>query len=234
MPTGAARVLLVDDDAAVHQVLRDGLNAREFELHRASTLAEARRMLNQTAWDLFVLDIRLPDGSGLSLAREMRQAGSTLPILMLTVASGLEDRVEGLDLGADDYLGKPFAVEELAARLHALLRRSRGSHPHVLRFLDIELDLVKRVLRRGKLSAELSSREAELMAYLMRHPREVLDRRRIVADVWNDPTEEGSNVLNVYINYLRNKVEGGLYPRVIHTLRGVGYVLSDRAPDGTE
>ncbi|GIK16816.1 MAG: response regulator MprA [Planctomycetota bacterium] len=226
-----ARVLVVDDDPLVRRLVVEGLNHDEFTVSAAETLAEARRVLQHQALELIVLDVRLPDGSGLEFASELRRAGSTLPVLMLTVQDRIEDRVAGLERGADDYLCKPFAIAELTARVAALLRRSRGSHPHLLRFLDVELDLVRRAVRRGKLAHELSTRECALLAHLMNHPREILDRRFILQQVWGEVSDEGGNVLNVYINYLRNKLEGGLYPRLIHTIRGVGYILSDTPPD---
>jgi len=226
-----ARILLVDDDSGVQQVVRAALENAECVVVGAGSLEESRRRIAHGPWDAIILDVKLPDGSGMTLAQDLRRAGSTVPILMLTVQSSLPDRVAGLDRGADDYLCKPFEVAELQARVHALLRRTHGAQPHILRSFDVELDLVKRSMARGRLRAELSARESELLAYFLGHPQEVLDRRRILQDIWREESEEGNNVLNVYVNYLRNKLEGGVYPRLIHTVRGVGYVFSENPPE---
>ncbi len=226
------RVLLVEDDDDVSQVVAEGLGRDDFAVDRAATVAQARRLLNSRTYDVLVLDLLLPDGSGLSVAQALRSAGSALPIVMLTSRDSVDQRVEGLTYGADDYLCKPFAVEELSARIRAVLRRAHAHAAHLLRFADVELDLIKRVANRGgEIATELSSREADLLAFFMRHPDEVLQRERILEDVWGDEADDGSNVLNVYVNYLRNKLERGLYPRLIHTVRGVGYLLSDVPPD---
>jgi len=230
-PEPLLRVLLVEDDDAVSQVVASGLGDDVFAVDRAATVAQARSLLNSRSYDVLVLDLLLPNGSGLSVAEELRGAGSQLPIVMLTSRDSIDQRIEGLTYGADDYLCKPFAVEELSARIHAVLRRSRGQQAHLLRYSDVQLDLIKRVATRGDISTELSSREADLLAFFMRHPDEVLERERILEDVWGDEADDGSNVLNVYVNYLRNKLELGLYPRLIHTIRGVGYMLSDVDPE---
>jgi two-component system response regulator MprA len=177
-----------------------------------------------------VLDLTLPDGSGLELAEQVRRAGNRVPILMLTVRDTVRARLDGFRHGADDYLCKPFAVEELAARLRAIHHRARREPGHVLRFGDIELDLLARRARRQDIEITLSAREMDLLAYFLRHPRETLARERILEDVWG-AEDYASNVLNVYINYLRNKLEGTQLPRVIHSVRGVGYMLSDISPD---
>jgi DNA-binding response OmpR family regulator len=150
---------------------------------------------------------------------------------MLTARDTVLERVEGFRQGADDYLCKPFNVEELAARLQAICRRSRPLNRYVLQYSDVELDLITRLVRRNKISQTLSAREAELLAYFMRHPEEPLAREQILEQVWGDEAEDDSNVLNVYVNYLRNKIEAALYPRIIHTVRGLGYILSDKAPE---
>jgi DNA-binding response OmpR family regulator len=224
-------VLLVEDDPEVIRIVRDGLEARQFSVDCVSTIADARRQLTRRTFDAVVLDRGLPDGDGLDVADFVRAAGSAVPILMLTAQAGVDRRLDGFAHGADDYLGKPFAVEELVARLNAVLRRARPERHHILKYGDVELDLLRRVVRRHDVEAALSDRETELLAYLLRHPEEPLGRARVVEEVWGDEAEGESNVLNVYINYLRNKLEGGRYPRLIHTVRGVGYMLSEALPE---
>jgi len=225
-------VLLVDDDEGVYDVIRQALTGPAFRLDWSSNLTDARHWLASRHTDVLVLDLGLPDGDGLTLARQLREAQTPLPILMLTTRGSIDDRLEGFDYGADDYLCKPFAVEELVARINAILRRTRSSTSNILRYEDIELDLMKRIVHRRKLEAELSIREVELLAFFLRHPQQVITRSRLLEEVWGFSSDESSNVINVYVNYLRNKLErGGLYPRVIHTVRGIGYMLSDVEPD---
>lgn len=229
--SSAARVIVIEDDAEVAVVIRDRLVAFGFSVAHAPTLGAGRLMLAEREWDVIVLDLMLPDGSGLDLAKSLRAAGNETPILMLTARDTVHERVEGFRHGADDYLCKPFDVDELAARLDAIVRRAKTADRHKLHYADIELDLLTRTMTRAGSELTLSSREAELLAFLMRHPEEVLSRDRILREVWGDEAEDDSNVLNVYVNYLRNKVEGCLHSRVIHTVRGAGYVLSDLDPD---
>ncbi len=224
------RVLLVEDDDDVAGVVLSGLSAARFRIDRAGSVDDARRCLQHSPYDVIVLDLLLPDGSGLKVAEAIRATGSDVPIVMLTSRDSVDQRVEGLARGADDYVCKPFAIEELDARLQAVLRRSRGRDGHVLRWGDVQLDLIKRIARRGQIVTELSSREADLLAYLMRHPDEKLSREKILEDVWGDDADYGGNVLNVYVNYLRNKLERGVYPRIIHTIRGTGYMFSETDP----
>lgn len=224
-------ILLVEDDEIVARAVREGLKKFPFTLTHASTLATARQRVESTTFDAIVLDLTLPDGSGLDFCAGLRAAGRDMPVLMLTAKGSVTERVDGFRHGADDYLCKPFNVEELAARLHAILRRAGAGGRHELRFADVELDLITHKARRGDIEAELSSREAELLAYLIRHPDEVLSRERILQDVWGDEADDDSNVLSVYINYLRNKLEKGSGVRLIHTVRGVGYMMSLKEPD---
>jgi DNA-binding response OmpR family regulator len=226
-----SRVLLVEDDTGVVQTVRDGLGAGLFLLDHAATLAEARRRLATRSYDVVVLDLGLPDGNGLELAGWLREGGSDIPILMLTARSSVQERLDGFGHGADDYLCKPFDAEELAARLRALLRRARPERQHILKYAGLELDLLKRAVRHGDLTIELSDREAALLAYLMRHPEQELSRAELIEQVWGDDAEAEGSVVNVYVNYLRNKLEQGQYARVIHTVRGVGYMLSETSPE---
>ena len=161
----------------------------------------------------------------------MRGSGLEVPILILTARTAVDARLEGFRHGADDYVCKPFAVAELEARIHAILRRSGRRSPHLLSYADLRLDLVRRVAQRGALRANLSAREAELLAYFMRGAEKTLPRERILEEVWGGDAEDDSNVLNVYVNYLRNKLEQGGSLPLIHTVRGVGYMFSTTDPD---
>lgn len=225
------RLLLVEDDLEIVRTLREGLPESRFQLNHAATVEAGRQMLLSQIFDVVVLDLQLPDGSGLAIADALRAAGSDVPILMLTGKSAVSERVDGFKHGADDYLCKPFAVEELLARLTALLKRSRPDRRNLLKYADVELDLLTRVVRRHDLQATLSLREVDLLAYLMHRPEQVVPRSAILEQVWGDDAEGDSNVVNVYINYLRNRLEGGRFPRLIHTVRGVGYILSENAPE---
>lgn len=224
------QVLLVEDDAGVARIVSDGLSERGFRVRQAETLAASRAALTAEGFDVMVLDLALPDGNGLDLAASLRASGNELPILMLTAQNGVQDRVTGFREGADDYLCKPFDVDELAARLHAIVRRTAAGNRHVLQYSDVELDLLTRTVTRGSTRAVLSARELDLLSFLLRHPEQTLPRERILAEVWGDEAEDDSNVLNVYINYLRNKLEPPELPRLIHTVRGKGYCLAEREP----
>jgi DNA-binding response OmpR family regulator len=227
----ATQVLLIEDDAGVVDTVRDGLGSRGFSVQHAPDLATGAQLLSASRPELVILDITLPDGSGLDLASSLRSTGNDVPILMLTARDSVPDRVAGFQHGADDYLCKPFDIEELAARLQAILRRAGSSERHILQYADVRLDLLTRTVQREDQKATLSAREAQLLAYLMRHPEESLPRERILESVWGDEAEDDSNVLNVYVNYLRNKIEPRGERRLIHTLRGVGYMLSQKDPE---
>lgn len=224
------RVLLVEDDEAIVDAIRDGFPSEGVLLRHAPTLAEGCRLLTNHHFDAIVLDRNLPDGEGTMIAKLCRQAGNDIPIVIVSAKDTVNDRIEGLRCGADDYLCKPFAVEELSARLDAVLRRTHPKHRHIIRYHDVELDLLRRRLRRGEIDKALSSREVDLLAYLMTHPEEVIPKEQLFKDIWGTEADQDSNVLQVYANYLRNKLEGGLYPRIIHTVRGVGYILSYKEP----
>ncbi len=226
----APNVLLVDDDAELVRSVREGLEPAGFQIESAGTLAAAWQRLSARTYAAVILDLGLPDGTGLELADALRAAGSQVPILMLTARSTVEERVDGFAHGADDYLCKPFAVPELQARLEALLRRSRPERQHVLRYAGLELDLLNRVLRFQDRQSLLSDREIAVLAYLMRHAEEPLTRSQMVEQVWGDETDDES-ILKVYINYVRNKIEHITQKRLIHTVRGVGYMLSETEPD---
>jgi two-component system response regulator MprA len=220
-------VLVVDDDRKIVDMLRRTLAYEGYQVvtaadgHEALARAAARRP------DIAVLDWLLPGLDGLEVARRLR-AADDLPILMLTARDAVEDRVAGLDSGADDYLVKPFAPAELLARIRALLRRAEatdGERP--LRYADLSLDPPTRETRRGARRFDLTPREFDLLAYLLRHPRQVLPRERILRAVWGDDFYGDDSVIEVYVGYLRAKTEAGGEPRLIQTVRGVGYVLRE-------
>lgn len=222
-----AHILIVDDDPRITDLLRRVLAYEGYSVSIAATGQEALNRALERPPDLIILDIMLPELNGLEVAQRMRAAGDSIPILMLTARDTVADRVQGLEMGADDYLVKPFAPEELVARVKALLRRSQEERHEVLRYSDVELDTGTRVAHRGVRAIELSPTEYELLALFLRRPRQVLTREIILDRVWGMDFEGSSNVMEVYVGYLRGKLEAGGEPRLIHTVRGVGYVLKE-------
>jgi two-component system, OmpR family, response regulator MprA len=224
-----ARVLVVDDEPAVRRALERALRLENYDVELASDGEEALDALATRPADVVILDILMPRLDGLEVARRLRQSGDRTPILMLTARDGVDDRVTGLDVGADDYLVKPFALRELQARLRALLRRSGdgAGDGEVLRYADLELDPIAHEVRRGDRLVELSKTEFLLLELFMRHPRQVLTRSTIFENVWGYDFGPTSNALGVYMGYLRRKTEEGGEPRLLHTVRGIGYVLRD-------
>ena len=222
-------ILIADDDRGITEMLRRTLMYEGYQVVMAATGREALAQAAARRPDLVVLDWMMPDLDGLAVARRLREVDDT-PILMLTARDAVEDRVEGLDRGADDYLVKPFAPNELIARIRALLRRNTRSvdgHEKALRYADLALDPVTRETRRGERVFALSPKEFDLLAYLLRHPRHVLPREGILEEVWGYDFARDDSVLDVYIGYLRAKTEAGGEPRLIQTVRGVGYVLRE-------
>jgi two-component system response regulator MprA len=222
------KILVVDDERAVRESLRRALELQGYEVELAADGAEALARLNANGHpDAVVLDILMPGIDGLEVCRRIRRDGNAVPVLMLTARDAVGDRVEGLDAGADDYLVKPFALEELLARVRALLRRGSASVDGVLRFVDVELDPQTREVRRNGDRIELTRTEFNLLELFMLNPRQVLTRSIIFERVWGYDFGFASNSLDVYIGYLRRKTEAGGKPRLIHTVRGVGYALRD-------
>jgi two-component system response regulator MprA len=223
------KILVVDDERAVRESLRRALELEGYEIELAGDGAEALYRLEATEEpDAMILDVLMPGVDGLEVCRRLRGSGSKLPVLMLTARTEVEDRVAGLDAGADDYVTKPFALEELLARVRALLRRTTdGDDGEVLRFGDLELDPGTREVRRGERTIELTRTEFSLLELFLRNPRQVLTRSVIFERVWGYDFGFGSNSLDVYIGYLRRKTEAGGEPRLIHTVRGVGYALRE-------
>ncbi len=224
------RVLVVDDDVAVRESLRRALRLEGYDVELAADGGEALERLesNGDDPDLVVLDVLMPNVDGLQVCRQLRRTGRRVPVLMLTARDEVADRVAGLDAGADDYVVKPFALEELLARVRALLRRAADEAGDVLHFGDLELDPATREVRRDGELIELTRTEFALLELFMLNPRQVLTRSIIFERVWGYDFGFGSNSLDVYIGYLRRKTEAGGKPRLIHTIRGVGYALRDR------
>ena len=223
------KILVVDDERAVRDSLRRALELEGYEIELAADGNEAlARLESSDEPDAIILDVLMPGVDGLEVCRRLRSAGSTLPVLMLTARTEVEDRVAGLDAGADDYVTKPFALEELLARTRALLRRASDESGEALRFADLELDPGTREVRRGDRPIELTRTEFSLLELFMRNPRQVLTRSVIFERVWGYDFGFASNSLDVYIGYLRRKTEAGGEPRLIHTVRGVGYALREQ------
>jgi two-component system response regulator MprA len=224
---GTMRILVVDDEPAVRDAVRRALVLAGFDVETAPDGEEALAAIAARAPDALVLDVLMPGMDGLEVCRRLRAAGDRVPVLMLTARDSVADRVTGLDAGADDYLVKPFALEELLARLRALMRRSGNGGGTTLRFGDLTLDLAAYTASRGDRRIELTRTEFALLELFMRNPRLVLTRSVIHERIWGYDFGPGSNALGVYVGYLRRKLEAGGEPRLIQTVRGVGYVLRE-------
>jgi DNA-binding response OmpR family regulator len=221
------RILIVEDERKVLRSLERGLAGAGHEVVAAATGEAALEALRGAPFDCVVLDRLLPGRNGLEVLAEVRRSGSRVPVLLLTALDGIEDRVEGLDAGADDYLVKPFALAELLARVRVLLRRGQADPETRLRADDLEVDLVRRRVTRGGAELSLTQREFEVLAYLLRHKNATVTRDMLGRDVWREPGPALTNVIDVYINLLRRKVERPGQRPLIHTLRGVGYSLRE-------
>ena len=222
------RILVVDDEPAVRSALERALRLAGYQVELAADGQEALDQLAVAAPDAVVLDVLMPRLDGLEVCRRLRAVGDRTPVLVLTARDAIADRVEGLDAGADDYLVKPFALEELLARVRALLRRSSDGERRVLRFSDLVLDPVAFEARRGERKLELTRTEFLLLELFLTNPRQVLTRSLIFERVWGYDFGPSSNSLEVYVGYLRRKTEAGGEPRLIHTVRGVGYALREQ------
>lgn len=226
------RILIVEDEKKIAQALKEGLEAEHYEVTLAATGEEGFYLVQAQQFDLMLLDLMLPGRSGLEILETLRKRGVQTPVMVLTARDTVQDRVQGLDCGADDYLVKPFAFPELLARLRALLRRGRSDQVLRLKLADLEMDLVtRRVIRAGQ-PLELTVKEYELLEYLMRNQGQVVSREMLARDVWGEPARVTSldNVIDVHIARLRKRVEQGGQVKLIHTLRGVGFMMREDEP----
>jgi two-component system copper resistance phosphate regulon response regulator CusR len=221
------RLLVVEDEQTLARHLRKGLQEASWTVDTVDHVAAAWRMLLLNPYDLIVLDLGLPDQDGTQLLRKLRGAGMTMPVLVLTARAAVEDRIAGLDAGADDYMGKPFVFGELLARVNALHRRSGERTLVVLRVGDLELDVRRRQAQRDGRRIDLTAREFNLLELLMRHSGEVVTRSMLADQVWGERYDSLSNLIEVFINRLRRKIENADGPRLLHTVRGAGYVLRE-------
>jgi DNA-binding response OmpR family regulator len=222
------RILVVEDDRKVASFIRKGLEEEGHAVEVAGDGAAAvERATDGAPWDLVILDVMLPKGDGFGVLKTLREEGLRMPVLMLTARDAVGDKVTGLDLGADDYLSKPFAFEEFLARVRALLRRGGGGPAPVLRLADLTLDPSTREVRRGGQRIELTAREHTLLEYFLRNAGRVLTRPMLAQHVWGLDFDPESNVVDVYVGYLRRRIEKQGERRLLHTVRGVGYVLRD-------
>ncbi len=222
------RVLLAEDDKSVASFVRKGLKAEQYAVDIAADGDEAQFMAEQFDYDLVILDLNLPRTDGLEVLKRVRAKKASLPVLVLTARSHVEDRVKGLDLGADDYLTKPFSFCELSARVRALLRRGSRPSEATLRVGDLEMDRVERTVKRAGRRIELTPKEFALLEYLMRNAGRCVTRAMLIEHVWNFCFDTMTNVVDVYINYLRKKVDESFETKLIHTVRGVGYQMGDK------
>lgn len=224
------RILVVEDNPKVAVAIQKGLAVQGYAVDLADRGYDGEEAAVATSYDVIVLDLMLPDRDGVDLCKALRRRGVKTPILMLTALSGTAEKVKGLDAGADDYLAKPFEFDELVARVRALLRRGSATESSVLRFEDLELDLVRRTAKRKGESIGLTTREFALLEYFIRNSTRVLSRTQIGEHVWDMNFEPGSNVIDVYVSMLRRKIDRGFDRPLIHTKIGSGYVLSAEPP----
>jgi two-component system, OmpR family, copper resistance phosphate regulon response regulator CusR len=226
------RILVVEDETKVARALKEGLEEEHYDVVVAKTGEEGFFSANAEVFDLVVLDLMLPGRDGIEVLTTLRKRGMQTPVLILTAKDAIEDRVLGLDSGADDYLVKPFAFPELLARIRALLRRGRTDQVLRLKVSDLEMDLVTRKVTRGNQFIDLTAREFELLEYLLRHQNQLVSREMITRDVWKEPSRATplDNVIDVHIARLRKKVDQGFPVKLIHTVRGVGFILREGEP----
>ena len=221
------RLLVVEDEKKVASFIKQGLEEEGYAVDVALDGEKGLEMALDGVHDLIILDISLPKMDGLRVLKKLRQQKVGIPVLLLTVRATIEDKVLGLDAGADDYLTKPFAFQELVARVRALMRRRAETEPALLRVADLILDPARRIVSRGGEKIELTAKEYALLEYFMRNPGRVLTRTQMIEHVWNYDFDTMTNIIDVYVNYLRKKIDSDREPKLIHTVRGVGYVLKE-------
>jgi len=221
------RLLVVEDEKKVASFIKQGLEEEGYAVDVALNGEEGLGMALERVHDLIILDISLPRMDGFQVLKKLRQQKVNTPVLLLTVRATIEDKVLGLDAGADDYLTKPFAFQELLARVRALLRRRAEAEPALLQMGELILDPAQRIVSRGGEKIDLTSKEFALLEYFMRNPGRVLTRTMIIEHVWNYDFDTMTNIIDVYVNYLRKKIESGHGAKLIHTVRGVGYVMKE-------
>lgn len=221
------RILIAEDEKSLNRIIAKQLKASGYSVDCAFNGEEAYDLISMTDYDAAVFDVMMPKIDGFSLLRKIRNEGNNLPVLFLTARDSIEDRVEGLDIGADDYLVKPFAFEELLARIRVLIRKNSVSNSNVITVADLTVDISKRRVTRGGREISLSAKEYELLQYLAVNNGIVLSREKIEDHIWNYDYEGGTNVVDVYIRYLRKKIDDGFDKKLIHTVRGMGYVLRE-------
>ncbi len=226
------QILFIEDEHKVAQAVKEGLERQGYRVDLATSGEEGFYLLSTRAYDLLLLDLMLPGRDGLEILKTIRRKGMMLPVLILTARDAIEDRVIGLESGADDYLTKPFAFPELVARIHALLRRGRSEETLRLKLADLEMDLVTRKVYRSARAIALTNREFELLEYLLRHQGQIVSREMLAQDVWQ-VTERATpidNLIDVHIARLRKKLDDPFAQKLLHTVRGVGFILSEEAP----
>jgi heavy metal response regulator len=221
------RILVVEDEKKVARFIQQGLQEEHYTVDTANDGEEGLRMANSGGYDLLILDVMMPKMSGVELTTSFRQDGGTAPILMLTAKTATEDKVAGLDSGADDYLTKPFAFAELLARVRSLLRRGTVEKSTTLSIADLDLDTITHKARRGGKMIELTAKEYALLEFFLRNKDRVLSRTIISEHIWEYNFDTGTNLIDVYVNHLRSKIECGFGKKLLHTVRGVGYVMKE-------
>lgn len=230
MKPSAAKILIIEDEKKISALIRKGLEEEQYAVDEAFDGETGERMLSKKTYHLVILDIMLPKKDGLDLLAALRASGNDVPVLLLTAKGTVDDRVKGLDTGADDYLVKPFAISELLARVRSLLRRKKdsGAPSTTLSIGDLTLDLMSHKATRNGKVIDLTSKEFALLEYFIRNKNKTLTRSSITEHIWNYNFDTGTNIIDVYINHLRAKIDGGFPKKMIHTVRGVGYLMKEQ------
>ncbi len=223
------QILIIEDEKKISALIRKGLEGEHYSVTESFDGEKGEQLLAKQQFDLVLLDIMLPKKDGLSVLKSLRENNNDIPVLMLTAKGTVDDRVKGLDTGADDYLVKPFAVSEMLARVRSLLRRKKGTEKSAttLTIADLSLDLVAHKASRGGKVIELTSKEFALLEYFIRNKNKPLNRSTITEHIWNYNFDTGTNIIDVYINHLRSKIDGEFNTKLLHTVRGIGYIMKD-------